>query len=204
MKNLILTLAVITGFAACKNNTDTTQTREIQLLTDTTSYHNNNIYSDTVATVKSEVAATEIREAPKAVTQVIKVIRVYSNEGAKAPVKTSKATVATVPPVVVTPPVVAAPAPAPAPTTSTGSNTNIGLPGTGENSTASTPQPEKKKGWNKATKGAVIGGVAGAVGGAVIGKKKGLGAVIGGVVGAAGGYIIGKDMEKRDANKFNF
>ena len=60
---------------------------------------------------------------------------------------------------------------------------------------------EKKKGWDNATKGAVIGGAAGAVGGAIISnKKKGLGAVIGGVVGAATGYTIGKDMDKKKKN----
>jgi hypothetical protein len=200
MKNFILTLIIITGFAACKNSSDGSQTRDIQLLTDTTSYHNNNIYSDTVANNVTEVAAIEKAKTPKTITQVIKVIRVYSNEGPKTPVNNRNTTTTSVPPVVVTPPVVTAPESK----GSTVENGEAGLPGKDNNTTASIPQPEKKKGWNKATKGAVIGGVAGAVGGAVIGKKKGLGAVIGGVVGAAGGYIIGKDMEKRDENKFNF
>ena len=200
MKNLILTLIIISGFAACKNNTDTNQNRDIQLLTDTTTYHNNNMYSDTVVTDKSEVAAIEKPEAPKTVTQVVKVIRVYSDEGSRAPVRKSSTVNNSIPPVIVTPPV----ASGPVSTEPTVNNGTSGLPGSNNNETASVPQPEKKKGWNKAAKGAVIGGVAGAVGGAVIGKKKGLGAVIGGVVGAAGGYIIGKDMEKRDANNFNF
>lgn len=200
MKNFILTLIIITGFAACKNSSDGSQTRDIQLLTDTTSYHNNNIYSDTVATDNKEVAATEKIEAPKTITKVIKVIRVYSDEGPKSPVNNSNTVSTSVPPVVVTPPVVTAPE-SQEPAIESGES---GLPGANNNTTASVPQTEKKKGWNKATKGAVIGGVAGAVGGAVIGKKKGLGAVIGGVVGAAGGYIIGKDMEKRNENKFNF
>ncbi len=66
--------------------------------------------------------------------------------------------------------------------------------GTGE-----TTQAEKKEGWSKAAKGAVIGGVAGAAGGAVINKKnRVLGAVIGGVVGAAGGYGVGRTMDKKD------
>lgn len=200
MKNLILTFIIITGFAACKNSTDGNQTRDIQLLTDTTTYHNNNIYSDTMATEKNEVVAIEKPEAPKTVTQVIKVIRVYSNEGPKAPVNNANTAGTSVPPVIVTPPVVTAPV-STEPTVNSGES---GLPGHNDNSSASVPQPEKKKGISKATKGAVIGGVAGAVGGAVIGKKKGLGAVIGGVVGAAGGYIIGKDLDKRDKNNFNF
>ena len=200
MKNLLLTLIIITGFAACKNSSDESQIRDIQLLTDTIAYHNNNIYSDTVATDKEEIAAVEKPEAPKTVTQVVKVIRVYSNEGRKAPVNNSNTANNTVPPVVVTPPVANVPE-ATVPTVNSG---EIGLPGNSDNSTVIVPQPEKKKGISKATKGAVIGGVAGAVGGAVIGKKKGLGAVIGGVVGAAGGYIIGKDLEKKDKNKFNF
>ena len=58
---------------------------------------------------------------------------------------------------------------------------------------------EKKEGWSKAAKGAVIGGVAGAAGGAILNKKnRVLGAVIGGVVGAAGGYGIGRGMDKKD------
>ena len=200
MKNLILTFIIITGFAACKNSSDGTQTRDIQLLTDTTTYYNNNIYSDTVATDIKEVGATEKFEAPKTITKVIKVIRVYSDEGAKAPVNNSNTTSNSVPPVIVTPPVVNTPESK----GSTIDSSEAGLPGTNNSTTASVPQTEKKKGWNKATKGAVIGGVAGAVGGVIIGKKKGLGAVIGGVVGAAGGYIIGKDLEKKNANKFNF
>jgi outer membrane lipoprotein SlyB len=60
-----------------------------------------------------------------------------------------------------------------------------------------TPQPEEKKGWSNAAKGAVIGGAGGAVTGAIISKKKGKGAIIGGVVGAAGGYILGRKKDKK-------
>jgi len=61
---------------------------------------------------------------------------------------------------------------------------------------------EKKKGWSKAAKGAVIGGVVGAAGGAVIYKKnRVLGGVIGGVVGAAGGFGIGKHLDKKAEGK---
>jgi hypothetical protein len=58
---------------------------------------------------------------------------------------------------------------------------------------------EKKKGWSKAAKGAVIGGVAGAVGGAVINKKnRGIGAVVGAVIGAGAGYGVGRSQDKKD------
>lgn len=71
--------------------------------------------------------------------------------------------------------------------------------GTMNNESSETAKVEKKTGWSKAAKGAVIGGVAGAVGGAVINKKnRVVGAVIGGVVGAAGGYGIGRTMDKKD------
>ena len=67
------------------------------------------------------------------------------------------------------------------------------------NGSTETPTVEKKEGWSKAAKGAVIGGVAGAAGGAILNKKNRVaGAVIGGVVGAAGGYGIGRTMDKKD------
>jgi hypothetical protein len=74
--------------------------------------------------------------------------------------------------------------------------TGAGSTGNGSGETA---QVEKKEGWSKAAKGAVIGGVAGAAGGAVLNKKNRVaGAVIGGVIGAAGGYGIGRTMDKKD------
>ena len=58
---------------------------------------------------------------------------------------------------------------------------------------------EKKSGWSKTAKGAVIGGVAGAGTGAVINKKDRVkGAIVGGVVGAGTGAIIGNEMDKKD------
>ena len=78
-------------------------------------------------------------------------------------------------------------------TASTGSGT-----GTSGSGTAEAPA-EKKEGWSKAAKGAVIGGVAGAAGGAVINKKNRVaGAVIGAVIGAGGGYVIGRQADKKD------
>jgi hypothetical protein len=71
--------------------------------------------------------------------------------------------------------------------------------GTMSSESAETAKAQKKTGWSKAAKGAVIGGVVGAAGGAVINKQnRVLGAVIGGVVGAAGGYGIGRTMDKKD------
>lgn len=61
---------------------------------------------------------------------------------------------------------------------------------------------EKKKGWSKGAKGAVIGGAAGGALGAVIYKKnRVLGGVVGAVIGAGAGYGIGKHIEKKDAQK---
>jgi len=73
-----------------------------------------------------------------------------------------------------------------------------GSAATGDGS-SETAQVEKKEGWSKAAKGAVIGGVAGAAGGAILNKKNRVaGAVIGGVIGAAGGYGVGRTMDKKD------
>jgi len=81
-------------------------------------------------------------------------------------------------------------------TNAEGSGTSGNTAGTGA---TETPTVEKKEGWSKAAKGAVIGGVAGAAGGAILNKKNRVaGAVIGGVVGAAGGYGIGRTMDKKD------
>jgi hypothetical protein len=67
------------------------------------------------------------------------------------------------------------------------------------NESSQTAKIEKKTGWSKAAKGAVIGGVAGVAGGAIIDKKnRVVGAVIGGILGAAGGYGIGHTMDKND------
>jgi hypothetical protein len=193
MKNLLLALFVITAFAACKSNSDQNdQTRNIQLLSDSTAY-NNNVFSDTNKVVKAEQIPAKISEKPRTIVIV--------KTAAKRPTKI--ATASPVPdqvtniPTVATPPVVTNPAPA---------KTTVDNPTTRSNSsetasTGSETKVQKKKGLNKASQGAIIGGVGGAVGGAIISKKKGLGAVVGGIVGAAGGYIIGKNMDKKD-NKF--
>jgi hypothetical protein len=194
MKNLLLSLIIIiTVFAACKSDIKPdNQNRDIQLLTDSTVYTNSNIYSDTAVAVQTEPVSPKITESPKAIVKTRRPAKVTAR---KSPVYTQDNSTVTTTPTVATPPIV----------TNSGGTENSGTVGSGDNSkteTAATiPQPEKKKGWNKATQGAVIGGAAGAVGGAILSKKKGLGAVIGGVVGAAGGYIIGKRMDKKD-NQF--
>ncbi|HOZ79483.1 MAG TPA: glycine zipper domain-containing protein [Ferruginibacter sp.] len=67
------------------------------------------------------------------------------------------------------------------------------------NTTEAAPVTEKKKGWSKAAKGAVIGGVTGAAAGAIITKKnRAAGAVIGGAVGAGVGYGIGRAKDRKD------
>lgn len=192
MKNLLLTFMIITSFGACKSvQNDATQNRDIQLLTDSTVYTNSNIYSDTMATVQTEmvpekISEPQVLERKRRVTssqpRVVYVPVYSSNDHDEAA------------PSVATPPIINTPE-----KSNTGNSETVGAgDNTDTENTSAIPQPEKKKGWNKATQGAVIGGVAGAVGGAIISKKKGLGAIVGGVVGAAGGYIIGKKMDKKD------
>ncbi len=192
MKNFLLSLALITGFAACNNTPKQDDSRDIQLLTDSTSYHNN-FYSDTSSTVKNEpVPAAEEKVQPRVITITKRVIYTPAKTVNTAPVYQ---------PEVNTPPVTT-PTPTPGPATA-GTNDNTVQTGNGTSAgndpVATTTQTEKKKGWSSAAKGAAIGAGAGAIGGAIIAKKKGLGAIVGGVVGAAGGYIIGKDIDKRKA-----
>lgn len=71
-----------------------------------------------------------------------------------------------------------------------------------ETTTTTTTTENKKKGWSKAAKGAVIGAGTGAAAGAIFSKKKGTGAIIGGVIGGAGGYIIGRSKDKKDGRYF--
>lgn len=192
MKNLLLSLVLLTCLAACNNNdkTDTAE-RNIQLLRDSTVYTNNNMYSDTIANVIIEEPTIEKpvtqRITPKAPQR--KVVAVPAKKENPAPVYVEKQE-EKVETTVATPPI------------NPGSSENTGV-GSSDGNTASVPVPQaqKKKGWDKATTGAVIGGAAGAAGGAIISKKKGLGAVVGAVVGAASGYIIGKDMDKKDKKK---
>lgn len=187
MKNSLLILFIAIGFSACKTNSDSAnnQERNIQLLTDSTTFHND-VLSDTSTTMSSEKIPEKVVEKPTVKT------RSHSTASSRpAPTAAPAIPSSTLPEEKTTPATTK---------DSTVSNTSTANTGTIDNSGTSTSQPqsEKKKGWNKATQGAVIGGAAGAVGGAILSKKKGVGAVIGGIVGAAGGYIIGKNKDKKD------
>lgn len=186
MKNLLFILSILIVFSACNTNSNSAgnQERNIQLLTDSTAYHNN-LSSDTSTTMNSEKV---VGEAP---------------DKTKSSKASSKQKNTTAP---VTVPATASetnPTPAPVTTSKDSVIDNSGTANTGtidksDAPSASVPKTEEKKGWNKATQGAVIGGAAGAVGGAIISKKKGVGAVVGGIVGAAGGYIIGNKKDKKE------
>lgn len=193
MKNLLLSIFVMAGLAACNNNpSQDTSNREIQLLSDSTLY-NSNVFSDTPVTVKAEAVPAIVSERPHSTVRAKK--RIQAKNAVPAPVYTKSEGISPVAvPPVTTPPVVA-----PADKTTVGTNSTGNDPNSG--TVATIPQEKKKKGWSKAAQGAAIGGVTGAVGGAILSKKKGLGAVVGGIVGAAGGYIIGKGMDKKD-NQF--
>lgn len=188
MKKILLSLAVVTGLAACTSKQQETTQRDIQLLTDSAVYTNNNVYSDTVVAFQPELPPVQQPSAPK------------PEPKRKAPKKQIHT-----PAVVHTPaPIIPEHAPAPEPSVATPPIVSSGNQGSSghEGQTASTPEVQKKKGWDNATKGAVIGGAAGAAGGAIIvSKKKGVGAAVGAVVGAASGYIIGKDMDKKQKQK---
>lgn len=193
MKNLLLALTIITGFAACKSDPQfSTENRNIRLLSDSGAYEANNVLSDTNSTMKTEVAPATVAEKPRTIVKTIIIEKAAPKEKNISPVAASTADV---PPVatVSTPPVVTAPSTS---STSTVDN-NSGVGNSSETASTSPDKVQKKTGMKKATQGAIIGGVAGAVGGAVISKKKGLGAVVGAVAGAAGGYIIGNKMDKK-------
>lgn len=191
MKNLLPVTLFVFLFAACRQGNEEAS-RNIQLLTDSTVYTNNNMYSDTMSGVQANNENTQketVVESPSKksnkVRTVIKYVPVKADPAEKNETSTTQTSPVTTPPV-----------------TDNSENTGTETVKTGNQiPDAGTPGEEvkkEKKGWSKAAQGAVIGGAAGAVGGAIISKKKGLGAVIGGVVGAAGGYIIGKNKDKKD------
>lgn len=192
MKRFLLSLSIITALAACNTESQKDDTRDIQLLTDSTAYQND-YYADTTA----KQAGQALVEEPKAKVETRVITRVQK---VYVPVKAQPSYPVYEPPVA-TPPI-ANPVPASVPGQSTNTDNTVGTDDAGAGPSTDgteTAQVEKKKGWSNATKGAVIGAGAGAIGGAVLAKKKGLGAVVGGVVGAAGGYIIGKDVDNRKA-----
>lgn len=60
---------------------------------------------------------------------------------------------------------------------------------------------EKRKGWSRAAKGAVIGAGVGAITGAAVSKKKGEGAIIGGLAGAGLGAGTGAIIDSEKAKQ---
>ncbi|MEO6134020.1 MAG: glycine zipper domain-containing protein [Ginsengibacter sp.] len=195
MKNFLLTLMVMITFVACNNDQNAeVKNRDIQLLADSTVYRNNNIYSDTMATVVSDKTQSEKSNTPVVAENPRVPVNNAHQKSNKDQVYTSSDNSKVAPPVA-TPPITNSPGVIDS--AKNKETTAIGDSKESNKGVETAPVPEKKKGWNKATQGAVIGGAAGAVGGAIISKKKGLGAVIGGVVGAAGGYILGKKADKK-------
>lgn len=192
MKKILTIIATAAMFAACSNDKELDTNKDV-VLTDTSGMYKSNYSTDV------SPAANEKEEiAPAAQTRVIRETRVVYVD------RTPKATKQTIHEASPVEPVVTAPVQTP---TNTGTSTLPGTttPGTegtvgtntGSESTTEAPA-EKKEGWSKAAKGAVIGGVGGAVAGAILSKKKGKGAIIGGVIGAAGGYILGRKKDKAD------
>lgn len=185
MKNILLSLSVIFILAACQHKADESSTGQSVPVTPA---YNNSALSDT-ARSEAFYQPHKYASKSKAVQRnlPIAVHRSIPSETTSLPsVKTSS--------------VVTTPASTSTSVDTMRSSTEVG--NNGSTGTASTiPQPEKKKGWSKAAKGAVIGAGAGAIGGAILSKKKGVGAIIGGVLGAAGGYAIGRGMDKKD-NRF--
>ena len=188
MKKFLLALTIITGFAACKNGPEPIEkTGAVQLLPSVAAY-NNNTNSDTSGMAAPEITPAKVTSRP---TKIVYITR----QAAPTAANTPPAPVNQVPAPVT--PSVTPPLPGTESTGSTTTQQGSGGTNTGKEVSPAIPQPVKKKGWNNATKGAVIGAGAGAIGGAILSKKKGLGAVIGGVVGAAGGYIIGKILIRK-------
>ena len=194
MKKILTIIATAAMFAACSNDKDLDTNKDV-VLTDTSGMYKSNYSTDV-----SPVAANKEEVAPATPTRVIRETRVvYVDRTPKA----TKQTIHEASPV--------EPVTAPVEQTQTNTGTST-LPGTttpgstgtvgtntGNESGTTTPdETEKKTGWSKAAKGAVIGGVGGAVAGAILSKKKGKGAIIGGVIGAAGGYILGRKKDKAD------
>lgn len=69
------------------------------------------------------------------------------------------------------------------------------------NTHTTTTVTEKRKGWSRAAKGAVIGAGVGAITGAAVSKKKGEGAIIGGLAGAGLGAGTGAIIDSEKAKQ---
>lgn len=178
-KLLAITFAAI--FAACNSNPKTSTETTTSLSGDTAGFRNNSMadqgqvielkgVSDTIVTGSGD---RYVKVDPNQPAQTVKTSTTPRRSTARRTTKSSGRS-------------------------SSGGYSGSGNSGGGGYGTQTASTPERKKGWSKAAKGAVIGAGAGAVGGAIISKKKGLGAVVGGVVGGAGGYIIGRNKDKKD------
>lgn len=180
---LIVSMLIL---ASCGSQSESTASRDVQLIVDSLVYKNNNVTTDTLQYQPEE-------EKPVAQKTVAKKASPKTNTVKAQPVKRP----------VYREEVVTTPPPVSSDQGSVGSGDMEAGTTTGDAGIPGATQTAKKKGMSKAAQGAVIGGASGAVAGAIISKKKGLGAVVGGVVGAAGGYIIGKNKEKKEMKTNN-
>jgi hypothetical protein len=198
MRKIFLLPALLIFFAACNNDPkQNLETKKVVLSTDTTVKSTTGFSADTAVTVQKQVI-------PPAVVKPTVIYR----QAKPAPVIVQRRNTAiqqrrparTVTPATPDEINTSSSLPTPdntnQPTSGTDNNGTNPNNGTNNGTTSGTPQPQAKKGWDNATKGAVIGGAGGAIGGAIISKKKGKGAIIGGIVGAAGGYILGRKKDK--------
>ena len=189
MKKLLPVLGFTLFMAACntmpEQKADAVQsTQQTLSQPDTTGMAALNAWKaqNELASVNAYQQTQQTQSAPEKTRTVVKYVPVKQSTSSKPVSKTSSSSNS---------------ASSPEPKSS-GSSAGSGS-GSADNGSGETAQVEKKEGWSKAAKGAVIGGVAGAAGGAVINKKNRVaGAVIGGVIGAAGGYGVGRTMDKKD------
>lgn len=188
-----MAFAIAASFAACKGKTDTTTTNSVAV--DTTGDYQRRL-ADTAATITStpvndDTIVTSDGGTYVKVDPATERVAPKSNASASTRKRTAGSTSR------------AGTTPRKSRSGSGTASSGSGTASTGGSGTSTseepavTPQPEEKKGWSNAAKGAVIGGAGGAVTGAIISKKKGKGAIIGGVVGAAGGYILGRKKDKK-------
>lgn len=188
MKKILLSSIIAISAVACNTNPDKKTDVALQQTAQSTAADTTGLAAYNAWKAQNELASIQSVEQPQAVASTPKVRTVVKqvpvNTAAKRSTPSSSNTSAN----------------SNSSSKEDNSNTNSGAGnGTASNGTGETVKTEKKEGWSKAAKGAVIGGVAGAAGGAVINKKnRVLGAVIGGVVGAAGGYGIGRTMDRKD------
>ena len=139
MKNLLLSIFIITRMAACQTSPSPDENaRNIQLLTDTTAYHNN-VFSDTAVTAKAEITPAKISEKPRVI--IIRTERtIPSKSTVTAPVYPQPASV----PAASTDPIATPPAPG----NNKAETGTAGSASSGNGTVASVPEVAKKKGWS--------------------------------------------------------